>query len=183
MKFEESEIKGVYFIEPAIHRDSRGMFFRTYCEQEFSAAGFKEKWVQGNYSITEKKGTVRGLHYQLPPHSETKLVSCTRGKIVDVIVDLRENSPTFKKHVTVELSEENKLSVLIPRGCAHGFQTLADNCHLSYFHSAFYAQEYEAGIRYNDPLLGIIWPLPVTEISERDNTFPLLTKQFKGISI
>ncbi|MFL5752822.1 MAG: dTDP-4-dehydrorhamnose 3,5-epimerase [Bacteroidia bacterium] len=183
MKFIETAISGAWLIEPRVLSDERGFFFRTYCEHEFSEIGFRKNWVQCNYSVTNYKGAIRGLHYQVPPNAEAKLVRCVKGKIADVIVDLRANSPTFKKHALLELSGENRLSLFIPEGCAHGFQALTDDCHLAYFHSAFYSPEHEEGLRWDDPMLGISWPITAQSISERDLQFPLLTNQFKGIAI
>jgi dTDP-4-dehydrorhamnose 3,5-epimerase len=145
--------------------------------------GHDKEFVQFNHSATNKKGTIRGMHYQLPPFSEIKLIRCISGSVYDVIIDLRKDSPTFLKYAAVELSERNMLSLYIPQGFAHGFQTLEDNAQLIYHHTDFYTPGYEAGIRYNDPSVGISWPLPVSVITEKDLNHDLLNNRFKGISI
>jgi dTDP-4-dehydrorhamnose 3,5-epimerase len=181
MIFHETLLKGAYLIETQPYRDERGLFARTFCKNEFSQLQHQKEFVQFNHSITHKKGTIRGMHYQLPPFSEIKLIRCIRGLVYDVIIDIRKDSSTFLKHVAVELSEQNMLSLHIPEGFAHGFQTLEDNTQLIYHHTAYYEPGHEAGIRFNDPLLGINWPLPVTEITEKDRNHSLLDLKFKGI--
>jgi len=183
MKFIETPLTGSYVIEPAIHEDHRGWFMRTYCENEFAAIGHEKKWVQINHSFTSKKGTCRGLHYQLPPFSEIKLIRCVAGAVYDVLVDLRKDSPGFLKWTAVEISAANKKMIYIPAGFAHGFQSLTDNAELVYHHSAFYTPGAEAGIRHDDKKISIPWPLAVTEISDRDKQHPELNEQFKGIEI
>lgn len=177
MKFIETPLNGAYVIELEPFSDERGLFARTFCKRDFEKIGFDKEFVQFNFSLTLMKGTIRGLHYQLPPFSETKLIRCVRGKVYDVLVDLRENSSTYLKWFAVELSEENMKMALIPEGFAHGFQTLEDNSQLIYHHTAFYTPGYESGLRYNDPQIGIKWPLDVSVISEKDLNNPLLTKQ------
>jgi dTDP-4-dehydrorhamnose 3,5-epimerase len=179
MKFNETPLRGAYVIDLEPFSDERGLFARTYCKKEFFKIGFDKEFVQFNFSKTATKGSIRGLHYQVPPQAETKLIRCIRGKVYDVMVDLRSNSPTFMQFYPVELSEDNMRMVLIPEGFAHGFQTLEDNTQLIYHHTAFYAPGYEKGIRYNDPELNIQWPLDVTVISEKDENYPLLTPAFK----
>lgn len=181
MIFKETSLQGAFVIEPQIYQDNRGQFLRYFCEKEFEKIGFKKKFVQLNHSITNKKGTIRGMHYQIAPLQEAKLVKCIKGKIFDVIIDLRKDSPSFLNWFGIELSEQNKIMLFIPEGFAHGFQTLEENCELLYHHSEFYSPEYEAGIIYNDPLIKIEWKLPVSEISERDLNHKQLTKNFKGI--
>jgi len=181
MIFKETSLQGAFVIEPQIYQDNRGQFLRYFCEKEFEKIGFKKKFVQLNHSITNKKGTIRGMHYQIAPLQEAKLVKCIKGKIFDVIIDLRKDSPSFLNWFGIELSEQNKIMLFIPEGFAHGFQTLEENCELLYHHSEFYSPEYEAGIIYNDPLIKIEWKLPVSEISERDLSHKQLTKNFKGI--
>ena len=183
MTFLELALHGSYIVTTEVKEDERGWFGRTYCKNEFVAIGHISEWVQINHSFTIKAGTIRGLHYQVPPFSEIKLVRCIRGKVYDTIVDLRENSPTFLQSVGVELSEENRKSIYIPAGMAHGFQSLADNSELIYHHSAIYKPGYERGIRYDDPVLGIRWPMPVGVVSQRDLDHPLLEINFKGIKI
>lgn len=181
MIFTPTQLKGVFIIDLQPVGDSRGWFSRTYCKNEFAAIGHDKEWVQLNHSFTSKKGTVRGMHYQLPPFSEIKMVRCIAGAVLDVVIDLRKDSPTFLQWTGVELSTENKKMIYIPEGFAHGFQCLTDNCELLYHHSAFYTPGAEGGIRYNDPLVGINWPLELTEISDRDKVHPFLDKNFKGI--
>lgn len=181
MIFTPTQLKGVFIIDLQPVGDSRGWFSRTYCKNEFAAIGHDKEWVQLNHSFTSKKGTVRGMHYQLPPFSEIKMVRCIAGAVLDVVIDLRKGSLTFLQWTGVELSAENKKMIYIPEGFAHGFQCLTDNCELLYHHSAFYTPGAEGGIRYNDPLVGINWPLELTEISDRDKVHPFLDKNFKGI--
>jgi len=183
MIFTETPLKGAYLVEPEPYKDDRGLFARTFCKNEFSKLNHKKEFVQFNHSRTLKKGTIRGMHYQLPPYSEIKLIRCIRGRVFDVIIDIRQDSLTFLRHFSVELSEHNMLSVYIPEGFAHGFQTLEDNSELIYHHTAYYVPGHEAGIRYNDPLTGINWPLPVSEITEKDRTHEFLDNSFKGIPI
>jgi dTDP-4-dehydrorhamnose 3,5-epimerase len=181
MTFFETPLKGSYVIRLSPFTDERGWFARTYCENEFKEIGYNAKWVQINHSYTVKKGTIRGMHFQLPPYREIKMVRCVRGKIFDVIVDIRKDSATFLQWFGVELSPGAKNMIYIPEGFAHGFQTLIDDSELIYHHSEFYTPGAEGGIRYNDPLIGIKWPLNVSSISDRDSNHPLLTKEFKGI--
>jgi dTDP-4-dehydrorhamnose 3,5-epimerase len=183
MKFSETSLKGSFIIEPAVHADHRGWFMRTYCENAFAAIGHEMKWLQMNHSFTIKKGTCRGLHYQLPPFSEIKLIRCVAGAVLDVLVDLRKDSPGFLQWTSVELSAANKKMIYIPAGFAHGFQSLTDHVELIYLHSAFYTPAAEGGIKYDDKRLSIQWPLPVTEISERDQQHPILDEQFRGIEL
>jgi len=183
MIFRETPLKGAYIIELKPYTDDRGLFVRTYCKNEFSEIRHDQEFVQFNHSVTNQKGTIRGMHYQVPPYSETKLIRCVRGSVHDVIIDLRKDSSTFLKFTAVELSEQNMLSLYIPRGFAHGFQTLEDNSQLIYHHTAYYTPGYEAGIRYNDPAIGIKWPLPVSVITQKDLNHNLLNNSFKGIII
>jgi dTDP-4-dehydrorhamnose 3,5-epimerase len=181
MNFSAANIKGVYVIDLQPVEDNRGWFMRTYCKNEFAEIGHHKEWVQLNHSFTRRKGTVRGMHYQVPPYSEIKLVRCIAGAVIDVAVDLRKGSATYLNWVSVELSEENKKMLYIPEGFAHGFQTLANDCELLYHHTAFYTPGSETGIRYDDPAINIKWPLPAAEISDRDLSHLLLTESFKGI--
>jgi dTDP-4-dehydrorhamnose 3,5-epimerase len=181
MIFKETSLKGAYTIELKPFTDDRGWFARTFCKRVFQEIGHEKEFVQFNHSLSNKKGTLRGLHYQLPPFEEIKLIRCIRGSVFDVIIDLRANSPTFLKYVCVELSELNLLSLYIPQGFAHGFQTLEDNTQLLYHHTAYYTPGYEAGIRYDDPAIGIPWPLPVSVITEKDKNHNLLNNSFNGI--
>ncbi|MCS6821113.1 MAG: dTDP-4-dehydrorhamnose 3,5-epimerase [Microscillaceae bacterium] len=181
--FEHTPLRSLWLITPKPFQDERGAFFRFFCKKEFQAIGFEKEFVQLNHSINKFKGTIRGMHYQEPPFAETKLVRCIRGKMLDVVVDIRQNSSTFLQHFTVELSAENKKMLLIPEGFAHGFQTLEDDTEILYHHTNFYTPSAERGLRYNDKLLNILWPMPLTQISERDKNFPLLSSDFKGILI
>lgn len=181
MIFTPGTLDGSYEITLTPFGDSRGWFARTYCKNEFTAIGHTKEWVQLNHSFTSLKGTIRGMHYQLPPFKEIKMVRCIAGAVFDVIIDLREGSPTFLQWFGTELSAANKKMLYIPEGFAHGFQTLADDCELIYHHSEFYTPGYEAGIRYDDGLIDISWPLPVTEMSDRDKNFSFITPDFKGI--
>ncbi len=183
MIFHPLALKGAYLIEPEPFSDERGMFFRFYCKKEFEKINHTKEWVQLNHSITNNTGAIRGMHYQQPPFTEIKMVKCIRGKILDVIIDIRKDSPTFLNWYGAELSETNKLMMYIPEGFAHGFQSLTDDCHLIYHHSEYYAPGVESGLRYNDPMVNIEWPLPSTIVSKRDKDHPLLTNQFKGIEI
>lgn len=181
MKFIQTILPGAYIVELTPFTDERGFFARTYCKNEFAEIGFFGEWVQLNHSITNNKGSIRGMHFQNPPYGEIKMVKCIAGAVFDVIIDLRKNSPTFLKWFGAELSAQNKKMMFIPEGFAHGFQTLTDDCGLIYHHSNFYTPGAESGIKYNEPLVNIEWPLPVTTISERDKTHPNLTTDFKGI--
>ena len=181
MIFTETALKGSYIISLEPYSDERGWFARTFCKKEFEAIGHHKEWVQMNHSFTTDKGTVRGMHFQLPPFSEIKMVRCVAGAVLDVIVDIREGSPTFLQWTGVELSAANKKMIYIPEGFAHGFQTLEENSELIYHHTAFYQPGVEAGLRYNDPAIKIDWPLAVQNISARDKEHPLLNEHFKGI--
>lgn len=181
MKFTPTALKGVFMVDLQPIGDSRGWFSRTFCKNEFEQIGHTKEWVQLNHSFTSKKGTVRGMHYQLPPFSEIKMVRCIAGAVLDVVIDIRKDSETFLQWISAELSAANKKMIYIPEGFAHGFQTLTEDCELLYHHSSYYTPGSEGGIRYNDPLVNIAWPLPVTEISDRDKAHPLLTDNFKGI--
>lgn len=181
MTFTETTLKDSYVVTLTPVSDSRGWFARTYCKNEFAAIGHNKEWVQLNHSFSSKKGTIRGMHYQLPPYSEIKMVRCIAGAVYDVIIDLRKDSPTFLKWFGVELSAENKRMLYIPEGFAHGFQTLTDDVELIYHHTAFYAPSAEAGIMFNDQLVNINWPLPVTEMSDRDKNYSGLNSTFKGL--
>jgi dTDP-4-dehydrorhamnose 3,5-epimerase len=181
MTFQPTFINDLYVIELDLFRDERGWFARTFCKEEFKKAGFDNEWIQMNHSFTNQKGTLRGMHFQYPPYSETKLVRCISGSVFDVAIDLRKNSATFLQWFGIEISAENKKMVLIPDGFAHGFQTLQNNCELIYHHTNFYTPDAEAGIKYNDPGIGIKWPLPVNEISKKDDNYAYLKENFKGI--
>ena len=175
MIFDTTPLDGVYLIRPQRHHDERGFFARTFCEQEFTEQNSHTKFVQCSVSFTAKRGSIRGMHLQRPPHEEVKLVRCAQGRAQDVVVDLRPNSPNFGRWESFDLSADNGDAVLIPAGFAHGFQTLKDNTELFYMISAPYTPEAASGVRYDDPKIGIEWALPVTMVSEKDRSWPLLT--------
>ena len=173
MIFVETRLKGAFIIEPERIEDERGFFARTWCQHEFEARGLNARLAQCNISFNTMKGTLRGMHYQIAPHEETKLVRCTMGAIYDVIVDLRPASPTFKQWEAVELTAGNRRMLYIPGGFAHGFQTLGDETEVFYQMSEFYHPGSSRGARWNDPAFGIAWPLTISTISQRDRSYPL----------
>jgi len=181
MIFTQTSLKGSYVIVPEPFTDERGWFARTYCKNEFAAIGHNAEWVQLNHSFTKQKGTIRGMHYQLPPFSEIKLVRCIAGGVFDVITDLRKDSATFLQWFGTEISAANKKMMYIPEGFAHGFQTLTDDAELIYHHSQFYAPGVEGGIRFDDQRIKIEWPLAIATMSERDKQFTALDDNFKGL--
>lgn len=172
MIFTETKLKGAYIIDIEKREDSRGFFARGWCQKEFEAHNLTARILQVNLSSNLKKGTLRGMHYQVAPYEETKLVRCTRGGIYDVIVDVRSDSPTFKQWIGVELTEDNYRMLFVPEGFAHGFITLADRTDVTYQVSEFYTPGAERGARYNDPAFGIVWPAPAAVISEKDANWP-----------
>ena len=182
-KFEikNLSLKGAKIINRKKNSDQRGYFSRLFCFDELNEEDKFDTLKQINISYTKTKNTIRGLHFQLPPFAETKIVTCTKGKIFDVIVDLRKDSSTFLNFHNEILSESEERSLLVPEGFAHGFLSLDDNCEVLYFHTKNYNPDYERGIRYNDPKLNINWPSKPDEISDRDLSFPLLTEQFDGL--
>lgn len=171
MKFNCTEIGGVYLIEPSINQDNRGFFSRFFCQIEFNKLGLETVYVQANSSYSALSGTLRGMHYQNKPHEETKLIRCVKGSIFDVVVDIRKHSPTFGKYAAFELSDKNRSMVYVPKGCAHGFLTLEDNTEMMYLVSSFYSPKNENGFKFNDPAFNINWPSEPKVISERDNSF------------
>lgn len=166
-------------LEPV--RDERGSFARMFCAEEFRQIDFEKQIVQINHSLTRVAGTIRGLHYQRPPASETKIIRCIHGKVFDVMVDIRKDSPTFLQSHGLELSPENLRMVYIPEGFAHGFQAITGDAGLVYFSSAFYSSEHEGGLKFDDPALSIPWPLPPGAISRKDASYPLIDSSFKGV--
>lgn len=176
------DLPGPVLLERRAFSDERGYLTRLFDAGDLEAFGWDGPLMQVNETGTRFAGTVRGLHFQHPPHAEIKLVTCTAGRILDIAVDLRRGSPTFLRHVAVELSAENRRSFLIPRGFAHGFQALTDDVHLVYCHSAPHRAEAEGGLQPEDPALGIAWPLPVIGLSPRDRAHPLVTSDFTGVS-
>jgi dTDP-4-dehydrorhamnose 3,5-epimerase len=176
MIFTETKLKGAFVIDIERREDLRGFFARAFCQNEFKAHGLNPIIAQANIASNFKKGTVRGMHFQYPPAAESKLVCATRGAILDIIVDLRPESATYLQHVAVELNEENQRALYVPERFAHGYQALRDNTNTSYQVGEFYTPEVEGGLMYNDPRLGLKWPMPVTVVSEKDQKFPLLTE-------
>lgn len=174
MIFLSTEVQGVIRVEPDRHEDRRGYFARTFCEQEFAAQGCPFRPVQCSTSFNVRRRTLRGLHFQSEPHGEDKLVRCTRGEIFDVAVDLRQDSRTFLQVATAVLSPENGRQFFIPRGCAHGFVTLSDNTEVEYMISAAFVPGAASGLRWNDPVLRIAWPVQPEVVSDRDQNWPLL---------
>jgi dTDP-4-dehydrorhamnose 3,5-epimerase len=174
MVFTETKLKGAFLIDLERREDSRGFFARAFCQKEFTAHGLKPTIAQANVAFNIKKGTLRGMHFQFPPAPETKLVRCTRGAILDIIVDLRPESATYLQHISVELNEENQRSLYVPERFAHGYQALRDNTDTSYQVGEFYTPSAESGLLHNDPKLNLEWPLPVSVISDKDQKFVLL---------
>lgn len=172
MEFAETALKGAYVIRLKKLEDARGYFARAWCCDEFERQGLNANMLQLNVGFSHSRGTVRGMHYQLPPHAEAKFIRCTRGSIYDVIVDLRKESPTFGRWLGQELTADNGLMLYAPEGFAHGYQTLQDDSEMYYFTTARYAPTAACGVRYDDPHLGINWPLPVSLISEADRNWP-----------
>ena len=183
MKFIETPLKNAFVIQLEPFKDERGAFVRTFCKKEFEQIGHTAEFVQFNQSYNSIKGTIRGMHYQEPPAAEIKLIRCVKGKVYDVIVDIRKSSPTFLRWFAVELSATNNKMIYIPHGFAHGFQTLENESELLYHHSGFYTPAVEKGIHYNDPLIEIEWPIPVSIISEKDKNYINLSASFKGIEL
>lgn len=181
MEFAPTRIAGAFTVRHDVRADNRGRFKRQYCEREFAEAGLNTRWVQVNHSVTHGVGSIRGMHFQRPPAAEAKLVSCPVGRAFDVAVDLRRGSDTFLKWAAVEIDEAT--SFYLPEGCAHGFQALTDEVQLIYMHSAFYAPEAEGGVRFDDPAIGITWPLPPANLSDRDQSFALIERDFEGVAL
>ncbi len=172
MQFYPTMLRDAYLVQLKPARDNRGFFARTFCVEEFADHGLETNYPQHSISFSARRGTLRGMHYQRDPHSEVKLVRCTKGAILDVIIDIKPDSPTYRRWQGFELSSVNGRQLYIPKGFAHGFQTLSDDVEVSYLISAPYKPESAHGIRYDDPTFGISWPLSVTEISERDLHWP-----------
>jgi dTDP-4-dehydrorhamnose 3,5-epimerase len=175
-----TSFKDLYIIEPNSFKDARGAFSRVFCEEELKGI-FQFNIKQINHSVSKNKGTARGLHFQYEPYAEIKMVKCIKGSVLDVVVDIRKNSPTFLQYFSLELSEQNQKMIYIPKGFAHGFQTLEDNTELLYLHSSVYAPSKEGALNLHDPLLKIKWPLATINLSKRDENHPFLTNEFKGI--
>ena len=171
MIFTETKLKGAFIIDLDRKEDERGFFARAFCRKEFREHGLKPVIAQGNIASNRSKGTLRGMHFQYPPAAESKLVRCTRGAILDIIVDLRPESPTWLEHVSVELNDDNMRALYVPERFAHGYQVLCDNTDTSYQVGEFYTPSAESGLRHDDPRLGLRWPLPVSVISPKDQAF------------
>lgn len=183
MKVISTPIADLMVVETNPHIDPRGTFTRFYCEQELASIIGNRRILQINHSRTASIGAIRGMHFQRPPHAEMKLVRCLKGRIWDVAVDLRTASSSFLHWHAEELTPENARMLVIPEGCAHGFQVLEADSELLYLHTAFYNRDAESGVRHDDPQLNILWPLPVTDISLRDSDHPLLSNAFSGIAL
>jgi len=181
MIFVETKLEGAFVVEVERREDNRGFFARAFCQHEFEAHGLKPIIAQGNIAFNCKKGTIRGMHFQFPPAAETKLVRCTRGAILDIIVDLRPESVTYLDHIAVELTEDNFRALFVPERFAHGYQVLRDNTDTSYQVGEFYTPGCEGGLLYDDPRLGLEWPLPVTVISDKDRNWKRLDEQGEEI--
>lgn len=174
MIFSPLSLAGVFQITPELRVDSRGSFARTFCVDEFSKNAIDFPIVQANRSVTKQRGMIRGMHFQKAPNEEGKIVQCLRGAIYDVVIDLRQGSATYGKWLSIELNEKNQTMLYIPKGFAHGFQTLTDNCEVQYFMSARYVPEAAFGVRYNDPFFNITWPVAHPILAEKDQQWPLL---------
>jgi len=176
MIFTETKLRGAFILDLEKREDNRGFFARVFCQREFEQHGLKPVIAQANVAFSRWKGTVRGMHFQYPPAAETKLVRATRGAILDIIVDLRPESPTYLDHVAVELTADNHRALYVPERFAHGYQVLEDVTETSYQVGEFYTPGSEGGLLYNDPRLGLTWPIPVTEISLKDDSWKLLAE-------
>ena len=183
MKLHPTPLAGLIEIEQSAVIDARGRFTRLFCEQAFAPIRPHLHFTQINWSHTQGRGSLRGLHYQKPPAAEAKLIRCLRGRVYDVAVDVRADSPTFLRWHAVELAEDNNRAFFLPEGFAHGFQALTDEVQLLYMHTAPWAPDCEAGLRHDDPLLAIAWPLSVAEVSARDQRHPLIAPGFAGIRL
>jgi len=181
--FLPTALEGLMCVQRKPREDERGFFSRLFCAEEFRVAGWHRPIAQINHTLTKRRGTVRGLHFQRPPQAEAKLVGCLRGEVFDVAVDLRQGSSTFLRWHGEVLSADNRKSLLIPEGFAHGFQTLTDDCELLYLHSEFYSPDAEGALHCADPRLAIAWPLAISELSERDCGHPLLEDSFEGVCL
>lgn len=176
-------MKGLFLIEVDPFEDHRGKFYRVYCKNELRSIGYDKDLIQINQSLTKKRGIIRGMHFQYPPKAETKIIKCLKGSVFDVAIDLRYDSPTFLHWHGEILSGDILKMLFIPEGFAHGFQALEDNSELLYFHTEIYSPDHESGIRYDDPMIHIKWPLEIFEVSERDRSFELLDNNFEGLKI
>lgn len=183
MRITATKIPGVCVVETTVHRDERGAFARLFCRESLGDVIGDRQILQINHSRTRIPGAVRGLHFQHPPQAEMKFVRCVRGRVWDVVVDLRADSPTFLQWHAETLDGDSLKMIVIPEGCAHGFQALEADSEMMYLHTATYQPTYEGGLLHNDPVLGISWPLPVTEVSARDRSHPFIGRSFSGIQL
>jgi dTDP-4-dehydrorhamnose 3,5-epimerase len=183
MELQKTFFKDLFIIDKSVVGDSRGYFERMYCLETLQSFINKVNIKQINHSYTKHAGVIRGLHFQKSPFAEKKIITCIKGEVLDVVVDVRQNSPTFLKHFSIKLSAENHKSLLVPEGFAHGFQTLVNDCELIYFHTKNYNRDAEGALNALDPYLGIEWALPLFERSEKDNLHPYIDKTFQGIKI
>ena len=181
MKIKQTPLQGAFIIEPEPFMDDRGLIARVFCQNELRNILHDNTIVQINHSLTKQRGALRGMHFQYPPKAEIKMVRCLSGSVFDVIMDLHKGSSTFLKWHGEILSVKNMKIIYIPEGFAHGFQTLEENCELLYLHTEFYTPDYEGGVRYNDPMFNVAWPLEITDISKKDRNHPLLSGDFEGI--
>ena len=183
MIFDEHPLQGVYTVRPQYMNDKRGAFGRLFCREDFRCLGHDKEILQINHSLNKIRGSIRGMHYQNVPKCEIKIIKCIKGAVFDVIVDIREASPTFLQWTSVELSAQNKKMIYIPEGFAHGFQVLEEDSELLYLHTEYYSPGHEGALSYRDPILDISWPLTPTEISEKDQQQPFIDETFKGLKL
>lgn len=183
MKITPAPLTGAYVVESTPFRDDRGFFYRLYCQETLSQAGLNTAFIQINHSRTTQAGVIRGLHYQIAPHTETKLIRCVRGAVFDVMVDVRQGSPTFLSWFGVELTEDNYRLSYVPAGFAHGIQALQPDAEIVYLSSAIYAPQAERGVRFDDPRIGIDWPLPPIGLSAKDYAIETLSHNFQGVQL
>ncbi len=180
MNFNSTLLADVYLIDVNPFQDERGFFMRTFCKDEFQQIGHTKEFVQFNHSINPKKGTLRGMHFQVSPYGEVKLIRCIAGSVFDVVVDIRQHSSTYLQWFGAELSSDNRRMMYVPEGCAHGFLTLSDSAELLYHHTSYYNPMADRGVRYNDPTFHIEWPISIEVVSEKDMNYPLIDDTFEG---
>jgi len=183
LNIQSCKLEGLYILQPVIHTDNRGSFSRVFCDDELVNILDGENIKQINHSITDKRGTVRGMHFQYAPYTEIKIVKCIKGKILDIVIDIRKGSKTFLEQFSIELSAKNKTMLYIPKGFAHGFQTLENDSELLYFHTSIYTPNNEGSLNINDPFLQIKLPLDIISISKKDNEELFIDNNFKGIEV
>lgn len=181
--FIATPLSGLLMVQRKVMEDERGFLSRFYCAEEFREAGIDKPVAQMNHTLTRRKGAVRGMHFQYPPYAEIKMVSCLKGEILDMAVDLRRGSPTFLRWHSEVLSAANRKSLLIPEGFAHGFQALTEDCELIYLHTVSYRPDAEGALNVSDPRLNIEWPLPISDLSGRDRSHAFIDENFRGITL